>query len=257
MSRIYEALKKAERGRASPAFGPSVRAPNGVGPVADVNDDVRLEYERLQVWITNCSPEAPPVQAVMIASCQRGNGTTTTATGLAATLACRHAARVLIVDANLRTPCLHRVFGVRDRPGFTELLGNGTATADHAQPTGHANLFVMTSGLTSRSALEVFAPATLERLVTHLKSRFDFIVFDASPFLEFPDAYGLAPHVDAVLLVVEADRTLVDDARRVMRELERSRVRAAGVVLNRQRDYTPRLLRRMLSRANGSPPSSS
>ena len=253
MSKIYEALKRAERRVAPPAFGTAVRGSNGLHTVADVADDVRLEYERLQIWITNGSPGTPPMQTVMIASCQRGNGATTTATGLAATLARRHAARVLIVDANLRTPCLHQVFGARHHPGFRDLLGNGTAAADYAQPTAHANLFVLTSGTTSGTALEIFSPAAIGRLVAELKSRFDFIVFDASPFLEFPDAYGLAPHVDAVVLVVEADRTHVDDARRVMRELERSRVRTAGVVLNRQRDYTPRLLRRMLARANGSP----
>jgi capsular exopolysaccharide synthesis family protein len=187
----------------------------------------------------------------MVASCERGNGATTTAIGLAATLARRPAARVVLVDADLRAPSLHRLLGVRHGLGLRELLGNGSSSADYVQPTGHPNLFVMTSGLTARSPLEILSPAALGRLVTDLKSRFDFVVFDASPFLEFPDAYALAPHVDAVFLVVEADRTLVDDARRVMRQLEQSGLRAAGVVLNRQRDFTPPLLRRALYRANG------
>jgi Mrp family chromosome partitioning ATPase len=143
------------------------------------------------------------------------------------------------------------MFGARVQPGFSQLLGNGSVSTDYVQPTASANLFVMTSGLISGTALEVFSPGAFGRVLAELKSRFDFIVFDAAPLLEFPDAYGMAPYVDAVLVVVEADRTLVDDARRVMRELERARVRAAGVILNRQRDYTPRVLRRMLSRADG------
>lgn len=252
MSRIYDALKRAER---EPAGVPIIAPVDGraaLEAIRDLGADARLEYERLQVWITNRGPDTPPIHGVLVASCQRGNGATTTAVGLATTLARRPAGRVLLVDANLRTPALHHLLEVPHRGGLREFLANGADAAPEIQPTARPNLFVMTSGVTARSALEIFSPAALGRLVAHLKPRFDFIVFDGSPLLEFPDAYALAPHVDAVLVVVEADRTLVDDARRVMRELERSGVRAAGVVLNRQRDYTPALLRRVLHRANGS-----
>ena len=255
MSRIYDALKRAEREKEpTPGVVSPADAPAGPATAWDVDDDARLEYERLQVWVTNRSPGSPPNQAIMIASCQRGSGATTTATGLAITLAQRPTAQVLIVDANLRTPSLHRVFGARERQGFRELLGNGSGCGDYVQPTTQPNLWVMTAGRISRSPLDAFAPSDLGRLVALLKTRFNFVLFDAASLLEFPDGYALALHVDAVLLVVEADRTLVDDARRVMRELERSGVPAAGVVLNRQRDYTPRLLRRVLYRANGSRP---
>ncbi|HEX9818990.1 MAG TPA: CpsD/CapB family tyrosine-protein kinase [Methylomirabilota bacterium] len=252
MSRIYDALKRAEgQTRPVPVVSASVDGPPAPVAAWDVDDEARLEYERLQVWITNPAPHSPPRQAIMVVSCQRGNGATTTAAGLAVTLAQRPAARVLIVDANLRTPGLHQLFGARGRQGFRELLDKGDGSGDYVQATAQPNLFVMTTGRISGSPLEAFAPSDLGRLVAQLKSRFDFILFDAAPLLEFPDAYALAPHVDAVLLVVEADRTLVDDARRAMRELDRSGVEGTGVVLNRQRDYTPRLLRRTLSRANG------
>jgi capsular exopolysaccharide synthesis family protein len=252
VSRIYDALKKAERRQAStPAVTP-VDGRAAPDMVWDLEDTARIEYERIQVWITNRSPEAPPIQAVMVASCQRGSGATTTAGGLAGTLAKPPTAKVLIVDANLRTPSLDLLFDARQRRGFSELLSNGDGDGgDFVQPTTRPNLFVLTAGGSS-GPLEIFSPAALSRLVTRLKSRFDFIVFDTSPLLEFPDAYALAPHVDAVLMVVEADGTLVDDARRVMRQLERSGARAAGIILNRRRDYTPPLLRRALHRVNGS-----
>jgi capsular exopolysaccharide synthesis family protein len=253
VSRIYDALKRAERQPASPPIAPPVvDGRNAAEAGWDLGDDARLEYERLQTWISSCSADpSSPIHGVMVASCHRSEGTTTTAMGLAATLARRPAARVLVVDANLRTPSLHKVLAMPPRAGLAEFLNNGSAFADYVQPTTHPNLFAMTSGSTARSPLEIFSLTALGRLVALLKSGFDFVVFDAAPLLEFPDAYALAPHVDAVLLVVEADRTLVDDARRVMRELQRLGIRAAGVVLNRQRDYTPRLLRRAFSRANG------
>jgi capsular exopolysaccharide synthesis family protein len=251
MSRTYEALKRAERRWTSPPLITRAGqwAVSDIGP--DLDDGARAEYERIQLWITNRSAQDSPIQTVMVASCQRRNGATTTAANLASTLAQGPAARVLIVDANLRTPRLDRLFGARDRRGFSELLDNANG-ADAIQPSTRPNLFVLTSGRIPPYPLEILSPAPLGRLVAQLKSRFDFIVFDAPPLLEFPDAYALAAHVDAVLVVVEADRTLVDDARRVMRDLERAGARAAGVVLNRQRDYTPRLFRRKLNGANGS-----
>lgn len=260
MSRIYDALKRAEHakesGESRPGVAPRVDQHAGLAMAWDLDDDARLEYERLQVWIANRSRSSPPNQALMIVACRRGHGTTTTATGVTITLAQRPTAQVLIVDANLRTPSLHRLFGAHDRQGFRDLLAGGNGGGDYVQATTQPNLFVMTTGRLSRSPLEAFSPSDVGRLVTQLKSRFDFVVFDAAPLLEFPDAYTLAPHVDAVLLVVEADRTLVDDARRAMRELDRSGARASGVILNRQRDYTPRLLRRVLHRGNGSRPES-
>jgi capsular exopolysaccharide synthesis family protein len=262
MSRIYEALKKTERrqratpGNGAPGNGHAGPAPApGEGRVApdivwDLSDEMRLEYERLQVWLTNGFPHGTPGQAVMVASCQQGNGATTTATGLAATLAQRSAAQVVLVDANLRTPSLDLVFSTGSRAGLCELLANGDG-GEYVQATAQPNLFVLTAGRGARSAAEIFTPGDVGRLLTQLKSRYEYIVLDAPPLGQFPDGYALAPHVDAVVLVVEADRTLVEDARRVLRELERAGAHAAGVVLNRQRDYTPRLLRRVLAGPRG------
>jgi capsular exopolysaccharide synthesis family protein len=251
MSRIYDALKKAERLQASPPAAPRVDGRTAPAIAWELDEEVRLEYERIQVWITNRSPQNDPIQTVMVVSCQRGNGATTTAARLASTLAQWHTRHVLIVDANLRAPCLDLVFGTRNRAGLSELLGNGNGGGgEYVQPTRLSNLSVLTTGGTSRGALGNFSPAAIARLMARLKSDYDFVVFDAPALLEFPDAFALAPHVDAVLLVVEADRTLVDDARRVMRELEQAGTRTAGVILNRRRDYTPRLFRRLLYHAN-------
>jgi capsular exopolysaccharide synthesis family protein len=253
MSRIYDALKKTERRQRNTPVATPVDGRTAPQIVWDLDDDTWLEYERIQVWITNPSRHHQPIHTVMVASCQSRDGATTTAARLAATLAQRPTAQVLIVDANLRTPCLDLLFGVPIAKGFSELLTNGDLTSsDCVQSTTQPNFFVLTTGRGLRSPLEIISPAALSLVVSQLKARFDFVVFDVPPLLQFPDAYALAPHVDAVLLVVEADRTLVEDARRALRELERVGTRAVGVVLNRQRDYTPRLLRRVLHRANGS-----
>jgi capsular exopolysaccharide synthesis family protein len=247
VSRFYEALKKVERGRPPTVNVTPIGGPRTPQVAWEFDDNICQEYERIQVWLTNHSLPDHPLQTVMVASCQKGNGATTTAVGLALTLARRLSTRVLIVDANLRTPCLDQLFAVREQGGFSDLIGNGSRT-DYVRATKRPNLFVLTAGRLPRSPLDAFSPAGLTPLLGQLKTRFDYIVFDAPPLSDFPDAHALAPHVDAVMLVVEADRTLVDDARRVLRELDRGGIRTAGVVLNRQRDYTPRLIRQILAR---------
>jgi capsular exopolysaccharide synthesis family protein len=254
MSRFYDALKKAEgqlKQERRVVVGP-VAGRTLPHHVWNLDDQARLEYERIQVWIANHSPSNQPIQTVMVVPCKRGNGATTTAVRLASTLAQRPTTRVLLVDANLRTPCLDLLFGARNTGGFSELVSNGGGNpSSYIQAAGRPNMFVLTTGVVPRSPLDTLSTAGLTRVLAQLKSRFDYVVLDAPSLLDFPDAYAMAPHVDAVLLVVEADRTLVDDARRVVRQLERAGARAAGVVLNRHRDHMPRLLRRLLFRGNG------
>jgi Mrp family chromosome partitioning ATPase len=87
-------------------------------------------------------------------------------------------------------------------------------------------------------------------LITHLKEKFDFIIFDCAPVPDFPDAFALAPKVDGIILVAEADKTLVGEAQRAKRNLEQSGGRILGVVLNRQRDYMPVFLRKFFNIPN-------
>jgi Mrp family chromosome partitioning ATPase len=95
--------------------------------------------------------------------------------------------------------------------------------------------------------VEVFESEIIDRLILQLKKEFDFVIFDAAPVVEFPDAFALAPKVDAVIMVAQSEKTSIEDARRAKFNLEQAGGRILGVVLNRQKDYTPRVLRRFFS----------
>ncbi|HXH82886.1 MAG TPA: CpsD/CapB family tyrosine-protein kinase [Candidatus Tectomicrobia bacterium] len=249
MSRTYEALKRAERGRRNGAGSGPV--PAGPAPVAATEvEGTRVAYERLRVWITSPPPgddgAEHGIQTVLVVGCHARSGATTVATRLASTLAAKTDARVLLVDANLRRPCLDRVFGLPAGPGLRQAL-NGSGPAVREQPTASPNLFVLTAGHDLRDAGDVLDSHDVERLLAHLRPRFDHIIVDTAPLLDFPDAYALARNVDAVVLVVEAERTPVDTARRIAQDLRHLGTQRIGVVLNRQRDYIPRFLRRLVS----------
>jgi capsular exopolysaccharide synthesis family protein len=204
----------------------------------------QVEYQKLRVWLTNPAVRTQPLQTVMIVSCRAGTGSTTTATLLARTLAEGKNFRVLIIDGNFRTSSLNRAFRVKNNGGFTEILSGGAPFEAHIQATDRQNLFVLTSGQISLLPAEVFEGKGVELLLGELKQRFDFIIFDAAPVIEFPDSYALAPKVDGIILVVEAEETSIEEAQRAKRNIEQAGGRLLGIVLNRRKNYIPARLRR-------------
>lgn len=249
MSRTYQALKKAERekihGRTVAA---AVALDDREAPAAlrDPGLATRLEFEKMRVWLMNPGARGAPLQTVMVAACHAATGTTTTAAQLAATLA-QGGARVLAVDANFRTPALNRLFQLRNKGGLSDILQEGPVGDEfHILPSSRDDLFVLPTGPLADTAADLFERPTLKEFLARVKAKFDFAIFDAAPLLDFPDSYALAPHVDGVILLAEADKTSVRDAWRATRDIERAGGRLLGVVLNRQRDHVPRFLRRFL-----------
>lgn len=249
MSRTYEALRKAEAERmqrTSPETFIPVSTDGLPGPEIRWDADVpsQVEYEKIKVWLTNSASRGRRLKTVMVVSCHAGTGSTTTASLLAATLATSKRSRVLIIDSNFRTPSLNFVFKVKNNGGFLETATEGLPFETHIQPTDRQNLFVMTSGQISKDPGSAFEGDTADILISHLKEHFDFIIFDAAPACEFADCYALAPKVDSIIMVVQAERTSVEEAQRARRDLEAAGGQILGVVLNRQKDYTPRFLKK-------------
>jgi capsular exopolysaccharide synthesis family protein len=244
MSRFYAALRKVEREARGAPPGEVWRA------APDIRWDLprggHVEYQKLRIWLTNAAARGQAVQTMMVVSCHASTGSTTTAALLAATLAEGQKLRVLVVDGNFRTPAVKFVFNVTSRTGFNEVISDGVSLEAGIQKTGRPNLSVLTTGKASVWPGQVFEGKAVEEMITRLKASFDFIIFDAAPVLEFPDAYGLAPKVDSILLVVAAERTSIGDAQTAKRNLEMAGGRLIGAVLNRQRDYAPHLLKRIV-----------
>lgn len=251
MSKTYEAFQKAE---AEQVKGHHMEngSPQRKGELdlpLDVGAPALLGYQKIRTWLTNPTIAGQGPQTIMVVACHSGTGNTTTAALLATTLSQgrKSQSRVLIIDGNFRTPALNFVFNVTNNGGFSETISNGLLFDVNIQPTNRPNLFVLTSGQVSLVPSEVFEGESLDHLLTQLKQKFNFILFDAAPACEFPDAYALAPKVDGTILVVESEKTLIVDAQRVKRDLERAGGRILGVVLNRYKDYTPAPLKKFFS----------
>jgi capsular exopolysaccharide synthesis family protein len=254
MSRMYEALKKTERERDQTGMprAPIITSSVNVRHAPDIRWDfdgfARQEYERIGI-LMKTPTDGKVMRTLAITGCRSGSGATTTATLMAATLASSKRSRVLLVDANLRTPSLDLVFSTPNTAGFTDVLGEDKSAEACIQPTGQQNLFLLTTGGIPAHPGTLLERATIERFLERVTADYDFVIFDTAPVLQFPATCALASYVDGVLLVLHADRTSVDDARRAKAELERVSACVLGAVLNRREDYTPSLLRRFATQS--------
>ncbi|OFV87318.1 MAG: hypothetical protein A3J75_05455 [Acidobacteria bacterium RBG_16_68_9] len=238
MSKIYDALKRAEKERELAREISRRSVPNGAAlPGPDDQED----YGRLRASI-RFVPAPGRLHTILLTSSNHGEGTTRTAIGLATALAAERDTRVLLIEANLRSPALAGRLALDGCAGLREYLAGETTAEALVVKAGGGSFSVIHAGGT---ATDVNCDAIGEA-VEQLQSQFDFVIVDAPPVNRYADTPALAAKMDAVILVVEADRTPVVDAENAKRSLDRVGARLFGVVLNRQRSYVPAALESLL-----------
>ena len=176
------------------------------------------------------SPEKP-LKTIMVTSPGPQEGKTTTATSLAITMAAS-GNRVLLVDADMRRPRLHRVFSLPNQSGLSSLiLGEGTLST-LCQATAVENLFVLPCGPVPPNPAELLHTAAFQRLLGEMAGRFDRVIIDSPPIGVVADAVVMGTHVDGTLIVLKAGQTSREVARQAVRQLSDVKAPLFGAVLN-------------------------
>ncbi len=187
-------------------------------------------YRSARTSILFSSPDTQPA-TIMVTSAGPEEGKTTTATNLAITMA--HAGnRTLLIDADLRKPRIHQVFGIKHTLGLSNLLADSTDIAASLHKTEIANLMVMTSGPIPPNPSELLGSQRMKKLLIALRENFEKVIIDCPPIISVADASILATQVDGVVIVVKAGRTSRVILRRAKKKLEDVRGRIFGVILN-------------------------
>ncbi len=202
------------------------------------DDPTSEAYRALRTNVTFVSAEQRSLHVIAVTSPGPGEGKSTTAANLAITLA-QKGARVLLADADLRRPLVHRAFNLVQEPGLTDVLV-GAATPHEAVRSGVLpNLDVLPGGALPPNPSELLGSEAMHRVLAELRSRYDFLVFDTPPALAVTDATVLGTSADAVILVLRAGETEEGAAQRAVELFRRVQARVAGAVLNgveKQRD---------------------
>ncbi|MGH7824516.1 MAG: CpsD/CapB family tyrosine-protein kinase [Candidatus Binatia bacterium] len=260
MSRTYDIFRRTESQKettknngseAPPIESAAQGQPNGnEAPPIELSPgpDVEERYQKLRGTLFAGSKKNK-IKTLLVVASDHGEGATTTATFLASVLAKTNRARVVLVDANLRTPSplsTHRLN--QGSKGFTELASGNARLNDVVQSAGFIspNLSVISAGRSLPSPSYLFDGDAIEAILETLRERYDYVILDGAPIKDYSDSCFLGSKVDGTIIVVEAGKTRKETARGTKRQLERYGANVLGTVLNKKRNYVPRFLERFL-----------
>lgn len=173
-----------------------------------------------------------PAQVILFSAANQSAGTTTSAANYAFALA-QSGRRVLIVDANLREPAQHRMFGIAATPGLADALASSEIALDAVvRETSIDGISLVPAGLCPANPSELLDSNRFDEMVAELRKRFDAIIIDSPPALSSTDATLLAARADAAIIVVRSDQTARSKAAAAVDMLGSAAPRIMGVVLN-------------------------
>ena len=188
-------------------------------------------YRALRTSLLLSSLGSPP-KTILITSAMPQEGKTTTSINTAIVLA-QKGVRVLLIDADLRRPGIHKALGMGPRSGLSNVL-TGSAELQHAITRSSLipSLYVLPAGTPPPNPAELLASTNMRELIERLRGEYDHIVIDTPPTLSVTDAVVLSISADSVVLVIRSGRTTKQALRRSRELLGRVNARVTGVLLN-------------------------
>lgn len=268
MSRIHEALKRAEQERGTQVgleqLSDLAMPPGMAGRMAPgVAPDTPMTFEALQArtarvpWNPDTTTmlffggadqglgkeemrtlrsrlyqlrERKPLKKILITSALPKEGKSFLAANLAQVLVQQRGRRALLIDADLRAARLHQSLGTSVQPGLSDYLLGEKDEIAVVQQGPMDNLFLIPGGQPVSNAAELVANGRLKTLMGRMESMFDWIIVDSPPAALVSDASLLSNYCDGVLMVVRSNATPAEAARRA--RLEFAPELLLGVVLN-------------------------
>lgn len=167
----------------------------------------------------------------VITSSSPKEGKSTTIANLAITLG-QGGQKTLLIDADLRRPVVHSVFGYNKEPGITNYLVGRAKIEDITRITSIPNLSVITSGTIPPNPSELLGSPRMREFLEEMKAKYDMILFDTPPVMAVTDAQVLSQHADGVIVVLAAGQTQIELAKRTKQALLKVDAPILGYVLN-------------------------
>jgi capsular exopolysaccharide synthesis family protein len=252
MGRTFEAIERAEKEYKKLVGQNGVNSEERcyLAPDGKPDDNDRVKPDRLGSLktkiLTRYTGKALKIKTILVTGTAHGGGTSTAAVNLATSLAddARHS--VLVVDANLRTPGLHRFFNTDAAEGMSELLDVRGEKNFRFKKIGDNDLYLFPCGLRRSGGEGYFESRRFDGFLNNVRNSFDYVIFDCAPVQGFPDTQTLCSKVDGVILVITYDKTRRQVALRAKKELQDAGANILGVVINRRKYYIPDWIYRRL-----------
>jgi succinoglycan biosynthesis transport protein ExoP len=196
----------------------------------DSRSPISEAYTTLRTFLLLSTGGRPP-RIIAITSPAREEGKTTTAINTGISFA-RSGAKVLIIDADMRRPRLHRVFGIDNSSGLSTYLSGIEELGDNLiKETDVQNLYIINSGPIPPNPAELLISHRLKELLNSLYL-YNFIIFDTPPVIGVPDSLILSPLTDGVMIITKSGKTTREAILETRKMLEAVGTKILGIVLN-------------------------
>lgn len=170
-------------------------------------------------------------QSVLFSSSVPSEGKTTISSNMSISLT-QLGKKILMIDGDLRRPCLHRVFSLPNRPGLSEYLQGGIEWEDVVQSTNVRGLDVVVCGERPFNPAELLSSDRMRRIIDQAKLHYDLVVVDSPTLLNMADSRILASYVDSVVIIVRSRATPKVLAKQACANVRGADATIVGAVLN-------------------------
>ncbi len=203
----------------------------GLSPHMDPTSAFSEAYRSVRTALQFSTASGAP-RRMVVTSSSKDEGKSTTALALAINFA-QMGKPVLLIDADLRNPVLHKQLGVDNSRGLSNYLAGSVAPLEVVHRTEVPNLFVMTTGPLPPNPVELLSSMKMLNLLSQCEERFAHVIVDAPPVIGIADAIVLCNQVENSVFVIESGKTRKGHAKAALRRLQQAGVHPLGVILTK------------------------
>ncbi|MFA5118307.1 MAG: CpsD/CapB family tyrosine-protein kinase [Candidatus Omnitrophota bacterium] len=212
----------------------------------DLHSTVAEQYRTLRTNIQAINSEKP-IKAITITSSIHSEGKSVTSINLAVSMAHDlNKKRILLVDADLRRGKSSKYIGIKSEAGLSEVISNGINVDEAVVKIGIDNLMFLPAGKVPHNPAELLNSMKFKNLITTLKEKFDYVIFDSPPIIPVTDAGLIGAQTDGVVMVIQANRTQRGIIKHGEDILRQARVNILGFVLTNVQYHIPEYIYRYL-----------
>jgi capsular exopolysaccharide synthesis family protein len=175
------------------------------------------------------------LKSIMVTSANHGEGASILVANLALAFALDGKSRILLVDANIRQPNLHVLFGIEQEKGFLDFISGNTELAETIKETAFPNIHLMTAGQPRRNDVLTTLAAISQDAKNSIETGFDLVLYDTAPVNSYPDTLMTTTLADGIILVILAEKTRYEAVAKARKSLEAIEAHILGGVLNERK----------------------
>ncbi len=199
--------------------------------LVDPSSPVAEQYRTIRTNLQFASSADQQVQSLVVTSSGPSEGKSLTSANLAVVFA-QTGQKVLLVDADMRKPTIHKIFQLSNEAGLSTVLSTGANIEETAQSVSVENLSVLTSGPKSPNPSELLGSEKMNQIMEEARHLFDMVIFDMPPVVTVTDAQVMSSKADGTLLVARENWTRKDALSQAKESLDLVQARILGVIYN-------------------------